>query len=221
MSEPFDATIYGKLEAVLFAMGEPVALTTLASALELPAGQIETALRHLAEEYEREDRGLALVWVEDSVQLTSNPRYNEALSRVVNVPDKQPLSTALLETLAVIAYDQPVTKAQVSEVRGTNSEHAIARLVEYDLVTDVGRLETAGRPLLYGTTEQFLKCFGIGSVRELPEATADTAMINEQISLDNLPVDRLSQSVRDAVSRMAAQSSVKVVNDKDNLGEAT
>ena len=129
------------------------------------------------EKYARSESGLALNWYEDAIQLSSRKENYEYLIRIARTPRKQVLTDALLETLSIIAFKQPVTRLEVENVRGVNSDHAINRLMEFDLVREVGRRDAPGRPLLFGTTEQFLRSFGIRSVDELPQV--DTLQAEE------------------------------------------
>lgn len=157
------------IETVLFAMGDSVEITTLAAALEVPEGEVEEALEALTERYSGEESGLNLNRFEDSVQLSSRPEYYEYLIKIAKAPKRQVLTDTLMETLSIIAFKQPVTRAEVESIRGVNSDFAISKLVGFDLVTEMGRKDAPGRPLLFGTTEQFLRSFGISSLSELPD----------------------------------------------------
>ena len=123
----------------------------------------------MAERYEEEDRGIVLTQFEDSVQLCTKAEMYEYLIKIAKTPRKMTLTDTVLETLSIIAYKQPVTRVEVERVRGVSCDHAINKLLEYDLITELGRLDAPGRPLLFGTTEQFLRCFGVKSLEELPE----------------------------------------------------
>ena len=123
----------------------------------------------MEERYGREDRGITLVYFDNAVQLCTKEDMYEYLIKITKAPRKLSLTDTVLETLSIIAYKQPVTRVEVERVRGVNCDHAINKLLEYDLITELGRLDAPGRPLLFGTTEQFLRCFGVGSLEELPE----------------------------------------------------
>lgn len=160
------------LEAVLFAMGESVEVRRLAEIIEETPKKTKTVLEEMKARWEEEGRGVALIALEDSWQMCTRPEMYEYLIKIAKTPRKYVLSDTLLETLSIIAYKQPVTKLDVERIRGVNCDHAINRLVEFDLVTEIGRLDAPGRPLLFGTTEQFLRSFGVSSLEELPELSA-------------------------------------------------
>ena len=157
------------IEAVLFTMGETVEISRLADVIEEDIKVTRDILKGMEERYAREDRGITLVRFEDSVQLCTKEDMYEYLVKIAKVPKKMSLTDTVLETLSIIAYKQPVTRAEIERVRGVNCDHAINKLLEYDLIAELGRLDAPGRPLLFGTTEQFLRCFGVGKLEELPE----------------------------------------------------
>ena len=160
------------VESVLFTMGQSVEIRQLAAALESDEETAIQAVERLKEKYDKRKAGMQIVRLDDSYQMCSRTDYYEHLIRVAATPKKQVLSDVVMETLAIIAYKQPVTRLDVEKIRGVNCDHAINRLVEYDLVEELGRLDAPGRPLLFGTTEQFLRSFGVGSLEELPELSA-------------------------------------------------
>lgn len=157
------------VEAVLFAMGRSVEVAQLAAALQVDRDQAREAALRLALRYEKEKRGLQIIELEDAFQMCTRPEYYENLIRVASTPKRQVLTEVVLETLSIIAYRQPVTKLEIEKIRGVKSDHAVNRLVEYNLVQEVGRLDAPGRPALFATTEEFLRRFGIGSREELPD----------------------------------------------------
>ena len=150
------------LEAVLFTMGESVEISRLADVIEEDVRTTKEILKGMEERYGREDRGITLTRFENAVQLCTKSDMYEYLVRIAKTPKKLSLTDTVLETLSIIAYKQPVTRVEVERVRGVNCDHAINKLLEYDLITELGRLDAPGRPLLFGTTEQFLRCFGVG-----------------------------------------------------------
>lgn len=156
------------VEAVLFTMGQSVEVRQLAAAI----GQNEKTARQVAEQlrqrYDREKRGLQIIELEKSYQMCTRVEYYENLIRVASTPKKHMLTDVVLETLSIIAYKQPVTKLEIEKIRGVKSDHAVNRLIEYNLVHEVGRLDAPGRPALFATTEEFLRRFGIGSMENLP-----------------------------------------------------
>lgn len=157
------------IEAILFAMGESVEVSRLATVIEEDVKVTKQILEEMAAEYEMQERGIRLTWFEDSVQLCTKSDMYEYLVKIAKAPRKMTLTDTVIETLSIIAYKQPVTRVEIERVRGVSCDHAINKLLEYDLITELGRLDAPGRPLLFGTTEQFLRCFGVKSLEELPE----------------------------------------------------
>lgn len=157
------------IEAVLFTMGDSVEIAKLAELIEATPSVTKGILKELEEEYQKEDRGIMLTRFEDAVQLCTKAEYYEYLIKIAKSSRKMSLTDTMLETLSIIAYKQPVTRAEIEKVRGVSCDHAINKLLEYDLITELGRLDAPGRPLLFGTTEQFLRCFGVKSLEDLPE----------------------------------------------------
>lgn len=157
------------IEAVLFTMGESVEISRLADVIEEDVKTTKSILEEMAADYEKEDRGISLTYFDNAVQLCTKAEMYEYLIKIAKAPRKMTLTDTVLETLSIIAYKQPVTRAEIERVRGVSCDHAINKLLEYDLITELGRLDAPGRPLLFGTTEQFLRCFGVGKLDELPE----------------------------------------------------
>lgn len=157
------------LEAILFTMGEAVEISRLASVLETDEKEVKDVLAGMQERYAEENRGISLLWLEESVQLSTKAEHYEYLIKIAKTPRKMVLTDTVMETLSIVAYKQPVTRLEVERIRGVSCDHAINKLLEYDLITELGRLDAPGRPLLFGTTEQFLRCFGVRSLDELPE----------------------------------------------------
>ena len=161
------------LEAVLFAMGDAVPVKTLAKALEISVGETEELLTELKEALEKPERGICLVRLEDAYQLATKPIGYEPLIRIARAPKKYALTDVQLETLSIIAYKQPVTKIEIEDIRGVKCDYAVNKLVEYGLVKEMGHLDAPGKPLLFGTTEEFLRRFGVPSLENLPGATEE------------------------------------------------
>ncbi len=157
------------IEAVLFTMGDSVEISKLADVIEEDVQKTQKILKEMAERYEREDRGIVLTQLDDAVQLCTKADMYEYLIKIAKAPKKMSLTDTVLETLSIIAYKQPVTRIEIEKVRGVSCDHAINKLLEYDLIMELGRLDAPGRPLLFGTTEQFLRCFGVKSLEDLPE----------------------------------------------------
>ena len=157
------------LEAILFAMGEPVGLDRLAGAIERSPEETQALLEELGARYDRDGAGIRLLRLEDSYQLTTRKEYYEALIRIAKQPKKPHLTDVMMETLSIIAYKQPVTRSEIENIRGVSCEHAVNRLLEYDLIRELGRLQVPGRPILLGTTDTFLRCFGMETTEDLPQ----------------------------------------------------
>ncbi|MBQ9140707.1 MAG: SMC-Scp complex subunit ScpB [Lachnospiraceae bacterium] len=157
------------IESVLFAMGDSVEISRLADVIEEDLRTTKKILAELEQDYAVNGRGIELVRFEDSVQLCTKADMYEYLIKIAKAPRKMVLTDTVIETLSIIAYKQPVTRAEIERVRGVSCDHAINKLLEYDLIMELGRLDAPGRPLLFGTTEQFLRCFGVKSLEELPE----------------------------------------------------
>ena len=156
------------IEAVLFAMGDSVELSKLSHVLEMPEDDIREIIVKMNDKYKKQDRGIYIVELEDSVQLCTKPELYEYLIKVAKAPRKVVLTDTLIETLSIIAYKQPVTRLEVEKIRGVSCDHAINRLIEFNLIQELGRMDAPGRPLLFGTTEEFLRTFGVKSLGDLP-----------------------------------------------------
>ena len=155
------------VEAGLFASGEPVAVQALIEMLGVTAQEFEPVLQGLALRYD-EDRGVRLMRFDDSLQLCTRPQYMDLIEKVLQPVRKQTLTQAALETLAVVAYRQPVTRMEIEQIRGVQCDRAVATLLHHGLIAEVGRRESIGRPILYGTTEKFLQHFALTSLEALP-----------------------------------------------------
>lgn len=163
----------GIIEAVLFTMGDSVEVSKLADAIEQDIDTTVKLIRNLSDKYEEKNRGIRIVELENSFQLCTKQEYYDALIKVCSQPRKYILTEAALETLSIIAYKQPVTKIEIENIRGVNSDRAVNKLIELNLVKEVGRLDAPGRPMLFGTTEDFLRSFGVSSIDELPVISED------------------------------------------------
>ena len=156
------------IEAILFTMGDSVEISRLAEVIEEDVKTTKSILKDMAARYEEENRGIGLTQFDDSVQLCTKADMYEYLIKIAKTPRKMTLTDTVLETLSIIAYKQPVTKAEIEKIRGVKSDHAVNKLVEYNLVKELGRLDAPGRPILFGTTEEFLRTFGVQGLEELP-----------------------------------------------------
>lgn len=160
--------IKAAIEAILFASGSSVELSRIAQALEIKEKEAEKHISALMDDYSAQNRGITIIKLDTAYQMVSCKEYAPQIRTVMDLRRNTPLSQAALEVLAVVAYNQPVTKAFVEQVRGVDCSGVIGSLTAKGLVEEKGRLELPGRPLLYGTTEHFLRCFNIPSIEELP-----------------------------------------------------
>ena len=156
------------IEAILFAVGDSVETEKLAKAIEQDKDTTKKIIYHIMDRYREEDRGIQIIELEESFQLCTKNELYEYLIRVAKQPRKIVLTDVVMETLSIIAYKQPITKLEIEKIRGVKCDHAVNKLVEYELVTELGRLDAPGRPILFGTTEAFLRHFGINSLEDLP-----------------------------------------------------
>lgn len=161
------------IEAILFSVGDAVSVKELAKVLEAEENEVSTVIEFMVKEYEEEKRGIKIIKLEDAYQLCTKQEYYDYLIKLVNMPKKHVLTDALMETLSIVAYKQPITRQEIEAIRGVSCVHAINKLVEYKLIGEVGRLDAVGRPILFGTTEDFMRSFGVTSLDELPVITPD------------------------------------------------
>ena len=157
-----------KIEAILFTMGEAVELERIAAATEQDEDTCRKVIRSMMDNYAAEDRGIQIIELDGAFQMCTKADMYEAIVRIAHVPKKHVLKDVLLETLSIIAYKQPITKVEIEHIRGVKSDHSVNKLVEYNLVCEAGRLDAPGRPILFATTEEFLRNFGIESLDDLP-----------------------------------------------------
>ena len=155
-------------EAILFSVGEPIELEKIAEALEIETETAEQILMNLSASLEERNSGIMLLKLGEQYQLSSKSIYAPQIRSVMELKRNAPLSPAAFEVLAVVAYNQPITKAYIEQVRGVDCSGVIATLCQKKLIEEKGRMELPGRPLLYGTTTEFLRCFSISSLDELP-----------------------------------------------------
>ena len=161
-------TLTGRIEAILFVAGEPVHENDLARALGVTNRELNAALDALRDEYDFAQRGFRLRRWGSQVQLTTRELYSQDVVHLLQPVQKQSLSQAVMETLAIVAYKQPITKAEVEQIRGVKCDYSIQSLTAKHMIREVGRKEALGRPILYGTTDAFLEHFGISDLSELP-----------------------------------------------------
>lgn len=158
----------GALEAILFTMGNAVEAERMAAALEIPVEELHELMAELTEYYQNDNRGIMISRLGDKYQMCTKVTHYETLIKLCHVPEKHVLTDTLLETLSIIAYKQPVTRMEIESIRGVRCDYAINTLIDYHLVCELGRLDAPGRPILFGTTDDFLRSFGVSSLEELP-----------------------------------------------------
>ena len=161
--------IKAALECIFFISGDSVALKDLSSLFSVDKSTMKKIINQMIDEFENNGRGLRIVEINGSYQFTTKPQYYEYIEKLFKPKAKAGLSHASLETLSIIAYKQPVTKANIDEIRGVKSDACLYRLLDKDLIRDMGRMETPGRPILYGTTDNFLRLFGLKTLADLPD----------------------------------------------------
>ena len=163
-----EGSLKGRIEAILFVAGEAVGIRDLAKALRIEEKELKMALKTIGSEYDYEQRGFMLKRFGDKVQLATRPLYSEDVLRLLQPVQQQSLSQAAMETLAVVAYKQPVTRAEVEQIRGVKCDYSLQSLMIEGLIQEAGRKDTIGRPILYATTDMFLSHFGIQGLEDLP-----------------------------------------------------
>lgn len=161
------------IEAILFSFGESVPVKKIAEALELDEKQTRGIIKEMMEEYETNHHGIRLIELDGSFQFCTKPETYDTLIKIKTIPKRFVLTDVVLETLSIIAYKQPITRIEIEKIRGVSCDHAVNKLIEFKLVQEVGRLDAPGRPLLFGTTEEFLRNFGVPSLEDLPTLEAE------------------------------------------------
>ncbi len=206
------------IEGILFAAGEPVKAAKLAVVLEKEVEEVEEAVNLLREEYDRDKRGFNIIDISEGYQICSRPEYYTYIREIIGEQRNQPLSNAAMEALAIIAYKQPVTRSMVEKVRGVNSDGCVNRLYERNLIEEAGRLDAPGRPILYKTTDTFLRCFGLKSAKDLPPINFKNTMpeledTGEQLSiLDESEVaEEVSEIKEDTITEAQTEAAEETV----------
>lgn len=177
------------IEGILFTFGGAVEPGRIAKALEVEEKEVVEVLEHMKERWRAEQRGVQILALDGAYQMCTSPEHYEYLIRIAKQPKKHVLTDVLLETLSIIAYKQPITKAEIEKIRGVSCDHAVSKLVEYSLVAELGRLDAPGRPMLFGTTEEFLRSFGVSSIDELPTPSQDLLEEFKQEAEDEIKLD--------------------------------
>ncbi|MEA4913202.1 MAG: SMC-Scp complex subunit ScpB [Christensenella sp.] len=182
-----EQSLWNRIECMLFVAGDPVAITELARVLDLPMQQMRNVLTEMEYFHRVEGRGIQLLVTHDTAQLVSNRDYIDDVKKLVNPDETKSVSQSLLETLAVIAYRQPVTRSDVERVRGVRCDYAVTQLQKIGLIVEVGRKDVVGHPTLFGTTDKFLRQFGIHALEEMPNFPFYSQEILEDSS-EEIPV---------------------------------
>ena len=169
------------IEGILFAAGEPVKAAKLAVVLDTDVETVKRAVDELKSEYNEDKRGFNIIDIMDGYQICSRPEYYAYIQEILGEQRNQPLSNAAMEALAIIAYKQPITRGQIEHIRGVNSDGCVNRLYERGLIDEAGRLDAPGRPILYVTTDTFLRCFGLTSPDELPPVNLTQMGLEEPV----------------------------------------
>ena len=176
------------IEAILFTMGDSVEVSRIAKVIEHDVDTTRKIIHNMMDRWEAEERGVRIIELNDSFQMCTKKEMYEYLIKIAKQPRRYNLSDVVLETLSIVAYKQPVTRQEIEKIRGVKSDHAVNKLIEYDLIQEVGRLDVPGRPILFGTTEEFLRRFSVQSVDELPGITPEKvedfkAEVEEEVQL--------------------------------------
>ena len=174
------------IEAILFSAGTVVETKKLMSILELSSEDIDNIMQNMKNEFDEQNRGIEIIKVDNGYQLCSRKEYYDYIYPIFDNRARPTLSPAALETLSIIAYNPKITRAEIEQIRGVNSDGTVYKLLEYGLIEEVGRLDAPGRPTIYSTTNEFLKMFGISNLDELPELPKYKIDENEQIVIDEI-----------------------------------
>lgn len=181
IEEASSTSIYFSIiESLLFVSGEPLEVKQIASILECSVGFTKDLLNEMIKLYDMKNRGIKIINVNNSYSLVTKPENSDYIEKLFGNNSRQSLSQAALETLAIVAYKQPITRVDIDEIRGVKSDRAISNLVEKGLIKECGRLEVPGRPILYGTTDEFLKHFGLQNIDQMPSLDEIIGKINSK-----------------------------------------
>ena len=226
--KPDKKTLSNIVEGILFVAGNGVALKDIADKFEVKVEDIKSAIEVLKEKYD-DDNGINIILYKDKAQLTSNPKYSEEISTVLNPIKEKALTKAALETVAIVAYQQPITKLEIEQVRGVSSDYAIQLLLTHNLIEVVGRKDAVGKPLLFGTTDEFLKRFEIESLENLPkyeELLEQIAVIKDDSNslyreFEVLPLEEDDKIIVESMKDSDDKTDEKFEEDLKRLKEAT
>lgn len=188
------------IEAILFSAGRVVDTKEFMAILELSNEDVDTILQSMKTDFEEQNRGIEIIKVDNGYQLCSKKEYYDYIYPIFDNRAKPSLSAAAIETLSIIAYNPKITRAEIEQIRGVNSDGTIYKLLEYGLIEEVGRLDAPGKPTIYSTTKEFLKMFGISSLEELPELPKYKIDENEQIVIDEIIEEKVDSNENEAPS---------------------
>lgn len=207
------SNIKSAIESMLFVSGEPLSLRDLSNNLEIKDNIIEEIIKEMMNEYEEKSRGIRLISINGAYQLVTKSENSDYIQKLLKKNKRHSLSQASIESLAIIAYKQPITRIDIDEIRGVKSESAIQKLVEKGLIKDIGRLEVPGRPILYGTTDEFLRQFGLETLKELPSLD----LYSDKEAKSSMEV--LNQALQDINYEGASEKS-KIKDSEINIDDA-
>ncbi len=213
----------GIIEAILFAVGREVKIKELMSALELSSSEIITIIESMKQDYLEQNRGLQIINIGESYQLCTKQEYYEYLYSILDKRNKPNLSQAAIETLAIIAYNPKITRAEIESIRGVNSDGTIYKLLDYNLIEETGKLDAPGKPGTYGVTSEFFRIFGFNSLEELPELPRYKLDENKQIVIDDIIEEKEKQNSNDEeineqkIEEKEKQNSNEEINNTEPL----
>ena len=211
----------GIIEAILFAVGREVKIKELMSALELSSSEIITIIESMKQDYMEQNRGLQIINIGESYQLCTKQEYYEYLYSILDKRSKPNLSQAAMETLAIIAYNPQITRAEIESIRGVNSDGTIYKLLDYNLIEETGKLDAPGKPGTYGVTSEFFRIFGFSSLEELPELPRYKLDENKQIVIDDIIEENNVQASNEEIEKESEeQTSNEEIQKVDVEAEA-
>ena len=211
--------VKGIIESILFAAGREVRITELMSALELSSDEVIKAVNGLKQSYKNDDRGLEIINIEDSYQLCTKKENYEYIFPIFDKRSKPNLSQAAMETLAIIAYNPRITRAEIETIRGVNSDGTIYKLLDYNLIEEAGKLDAPGKPMTYKTSNEFLKMFGISNLHELPELPRYKLDENRQIVIDEILEEQEAEAPMPERERVEEKQIENESNSNENNSE--
>ena len=205
------------IEGILFAAGEPVKTAKLAAVLEIETEAVEEAVKLLRYDYDTNERGFMIIDIDEGYQICSRPEYYNYIQVILGEQRRQALSNAAMEALAIIAYKQPITRGQIEYIRGVNSDGAVNRLAERGLIEECGRLDAPGRPILYRTTQNFLRCFGLSTPQDLPEL--DLSKLSPEYEQLSLQMDENPEIEGQEELLETTQGEASQINEEEQQSE--